>query len=101
MTLEQLENLMGRAGLTQHQTRELLPAIDAYATTQCETAIDLIEHQPMCGKPAGHTGKCSPAPLWHALTLTPEVGSRCGAVGVNTTNTRLVNCPDCLKEGSP
>ena len=39
-------------------------------------------------------------PVWHALTLTPEVGSRCGAVGVNTTNTRLVNCPDCLK-GTP
>ena len=83
MTLEQLENLMGRAGLTQHQTRELLPAIHAYATSQASAAIDLIDQ-----------------PLWHALTLTPEVGSRCGAVGVNTTNTRLVNCPDCLKAGA-
>ena len=93
MTLEQLENLMGRAGLTQHQTRELLPAIHAYATDQATAAIDLIDQSPVRYPGAG-------VPIWHALTLTPEVGSACGAVGVNTTNTRLVNCPDCLKAGA-
>ena len=86
MTLEQLENLMGRAGLTQHQTRELLPAIHAYATDQCATAIELV----------------GPVPV-HYLDIRHFAHVACGQKNenlVNTTNTRLVNCPDCLKAGA-
>ena len=73
-------NLSGTGRSYSEQVDAILNAADKYATSQASAALELLN-----------------APLWHALTLNP-VGAKCGAVGVNTTNTRLVNCPDCLKE---
>jgi hypothetical protein len=84
MNRDQLELVLTREGLTRPQTRAVLDAADAYATTQARLAIDAL-------------GVPWPGVL-HRLDLSkPPAMTGCGLPGVNTSRHADVTCelPGC------
>jgi hypothetical protein len=102
MTLDELETICWREGLTRPQVDTILVAAGSYATTQAIAALAALGQQP--------TGFCGClAPLWpgvkhthgepppvHLLDLTkPGTMNACEQPGVNTTQRDRVSCDRC------
>lgn len=76
-----LENALWRAGLTSAQVKEIMPAINDYATAQARLAIDALGH---------HV-----PPAMHLQGFGKVAGPACGVQGVCTTERARVTCGRC------
>jgi hypothetical protein len=84
MTLDELETICWREGLTRPQVDTVLIAAGSYATTQAAAALAALDYQP------------PPLAVMHLLDVRSKSFTACGATGVNTSTRGDVTCGTCL-----
>ena len=84
MTLDELETVCWREGLTRPQVDAVLLAAGSYATAQAVAALAALGHH-----------KLPEFSGMHLLDVHSETFTACGQVGVNTANRADVTCPEC------